>query len=475
MIKQKLNSFKKLLPRSKSLESLSIYFIGAFLLKGISIITTPIFTRVLSIEGYGIYSIYGTWVSIFAVLIGLQMAGSIPTARIHLGAGAERFDGFIRSILGLSFLTFLVFSFLALMFSSSLSIFLDIDAKLIPYLLINSFGTSCATFYLTYCIQLKKPKKHFKFSVVNTLAIIILSLSLVIYFKSDKYMGRIIGPAIVSVFAIGFVYKNLYFKIKTKISLIDWRYALPLSLPLIIHLMSNLIVGQSDRIIINKFIGYESAAIYSVAYSIGGLGLIIAEITNKSWSPWYLDSTKANKNSLINKVVKLYVLVISLVFIIVILVAPEIFYLMAPKEYSVGITSSVFVTCGVFFQFLYRFPLGYEQYSQRMKWVAIATVISALVNIGLNYYLIPLYGMEGAAIATLISYIVLFIIHELVARKLIKDYNIHYKNYLLGIVSIFLVALYSIYFNDSLLMRYSMLLVVSITYSLIIYNNRKVF
>lgn len=453
-------------------KSLSIYFIGAFLLKGISIFTTPIFTRVLSTEGYGIYSIYGTWVKIFAIIIGLQMSGAIPTARVHLGEG--RFDGFIRSSLGLSFLTFLLFSSLFVVFRKDLSLLLEIDVKLIPYLLINSFGTSCVTFYLTYCIQTKNAPKHFKFSVINALAIIILSLALVLYLDTEKYMGRIIGPSIVSAFVILFVYKNLFFKIKSKIKLIDWKYAIPLSFPLIIHLLSNLIIGQSDRIIINKFMGYEPAAIYTVAYTIGGLGLVIAEITNKSWSPWYLDATKANKGNKINDVSKVYVLIISLVFIAVMLVSPEIFYLMAPKEYAVGITSGVIITCGVFFQFLYRFPLGYEQYSKRMKWVAIATIISSLVNIGLNYYLIPLYGMEGAAGATLISYIVLFLIHEFVARSIIKNYNINFRNYLLGIASVILVAIFSLYFKDLWFMRYILLLVFLILFSILIYRKKEI-
>ena len=90
------------LVKNSFLSALSIYFLGTFLLKGISVFTTPIFTRVLTLEGFGIFTIYQTWVSIFAVFIGLQMSGSIGTARVYLGE--HNFFSYLRSVLALSFI-----------------------------------------------------------------------------------------------------------------------------------------------------------------------------------------------------------------------------------------------------------------------------------------------------------------------------------------------------------------------------------
>lgn len=461
----------KILNKNKFIGSLAIYFLGTFLIKGISIITTPVFTRILSTYDYGIISIYQTWVNIFAIFIGLQLSGSIATARVHLPV--ERFTSYLRSILGLSVLSFLGISLISVIFTKPLAVLLQLESRLIPFILLQAFGTYCAVFYLTYTIQTKQPKKHLWFSVLKTIAIVTISILLVLSFKEDKYMGRIIGFTVVNIFVVGFVYRKLYFSSKTKIAKEDWKYALPLSLPLIVHLISNLIIGQTDRLIINKFIGFEAAAIYSVAYTIGSLGLMIAETTNNVWSPWYLDNTKLKQNDKISSLSQLYVFGIAIMFIAVMLTAPEILMLMAPEQYATGIGSLIIVTGSVFFQFLYRFPLAYEQYSRNMKWVAVSTIISAAINLLLNYLFIPKWGIIGAAFATYISYVFLFLMHELVARKIIGGYNIRFLNYVPGIVAVNILAIVSNFLVEYWLIRYALLAIFVFSIVLYILKNKK--
>lgn len=450
-------SIVSIIGKNKMASSLAIYFFGTFLIKGISIITTPIFTRILTTHDYGIISIYQTWANIFAIFIGLQLSGSIPTARVHLPT--EQFSSYLRSILGLSAISFIGISLFSFLFMKPLASILQLESQLVPFLILQAFGTYSAVFYLTYTIQTKQPKNHLRFSLLKTIAVVTISIVLVLSFSTQKYMGRIIGFTVVNVFIIGWVYNKFFFHAKSKIALTDWKYALPLSLPLIIHLISNLIIGQSDRLIINKYIGFEAAAIYSVAYTIGALGLMIAEATNNVWSPWYLENTKKKKNVTISDLSKLYIFGIAIVFIAVMLAAPEILLLMAPKEYSEGIGSLIIITASIFFQFLYRFPLGYEQYSKNMKWVAVSTIISAIVNLLLNYFFIPKWGIIGAAIATYISYVLLFFLHEFVARKIIGGYNIEFFNYVPGIIAVNLLAIFSFLFVGNWQFRYALLVI----------------
>lgn len=460
----------KIQKKNKFASSLTIYFFGTFLINVISIITAPIFTRILTTYDYGIISIYQTWVNIFAIFIGLQLSGSIATARVHLPV--ERFSSYLRSILGLSVLSFLGITLISIIFTNPLASLLQLEPRLIPFILLQAFGTYCGVFYLTYTIQTKQPKKHLWFSVLKTIAIVTISIVLVLSFKEDKYMGRIIGFTVVNIFVVGFVYRKLFFSSKTKITKDDWIYALPLGLPLIVHLISNLLIGQSDRLVINKYIGFEAAAIYSVAYTIGSLGLMIAEATNNVWSPWYLDNTKLNNTEKISNLSKIYVIGIAIIFIAVMLTAPEILTLMAPEQYAIGIGSLIIVTGSVFFQFLYRFPLAYEQYSRNMKWVVVSTIVSALINLGLNFLFIPHWGIIGAAFATYISYVFSFVLHEIVARKIIGGYNISFFNYIPGILAVNLIAIVSFYLVKHLYVRYALLLSLVLIIGLYIYKNK---
>ncbi|MDA8769643.1 oligosaccharide flippase family protein [Schleiferiaceae bacterium] len=433
------------------LRSLGIYFLGTFLLRGISVFTTPIFTRVLTLEGFGIFSIYQTWVSIFAVFIGLQMSGSIGTARVHLGE--QNLLSYLRSILALSFISFFIFTILFVFLEHHILHLLQLELRHLPYLVIQSFGTACSTFYLIYTIQTKQPNKHLRFSVLNVTVTIALSLLFVFMFEQDKYMGRIIGGASIGLAIIIYVYKELYFKIKSKIDIEHWKFAIPLSLPLIVHLLANLIIGQSDRVIINKYLGFEQAAIYSVAYAIGSLGLMIAEATNNVWSPWYLDNTHLKNDNKVNQMSKLYILLMSIVFSVFVLFSPEILLIMAPSSYATGSKCIIIVAFGVFFLYLYRFPLAYQQYAKNLKLVALCTISSGLINIGLNFLFIPKYGIDGAAYATFISYVTLFFLHELVARKILSNYNIEFKNYITGFVIVFIFTVFTYVFIDELVFR----------------------
>lgn len=200
--------------------------------------------------------------------------------------------------------------------------------------------------------------------------------------------------------------------------------------------------------------------------------MIFAEITNKIWSPWYLENTKSQNKVLINKVVRIYSLVVAYVFIMGMLIAPELLKIMAPKEYWIGINSLIIVSLGVYFQFLYRFPLGYEQFSKKMIWVSINTIISALINIGLNVILIDIYGIVGAAIATLLSYIILFLLHEFIARVVIKNYNIEFKGYLFGIVTCLLFAFIALLFVEIIILRYGIVLIINLFLILYMFKNK---
>jgi len=446
----------KILNNQKFASSFIIYLVATLLLKGIGFITTPIFTRILSPSEYGIVTIFNTWVLFFAVFIGFQVSGSIATARIH--KPPHLFDSYLKSITILSLLGAIIIAGICFLLKKELSSLLQIDVELIPHLLVQAYGLSCATFYSNYTIQMKQPKNNAMFSIIIAIIIVSLSLALIMRLQHDKYLGKIYSGTIVYFFVIIFVLKRFIFGQKSKLKLSDWKYSFALGAPLIIHLLANIIIGQSDRIFLKQYLGNESAAIYSVAYSVGTLGMLLVGVCTNIWSPWYLDNTKAGNHNNVNDVTKKYTIIISAAFVILMLIAPDILKIMAPKEYWSGVNCLIIIVVGVFFQFLYRFPLGYEQYSINLRWVAFCTITAALSNIVLNYFLISLMGMVGAAIATLISYIVLFSLHEIVARKIIKGYNIELTSYLLSIIGCLLFAIISYFLIDFWYIRYSILL-----------------
>lgn len=452
--------------------SFFIFFIGAILIKGISFLTTPIFTRILTPDEYGIITIFNTWVSFFAVFIGFQVSGSIASARIHRTSG--NLNSYMKSIVLLSLVGAVSFLIISVFFNSLLSKVLNIDNELIPHLIVQSYGLSCATIYTLYTIQTKQPKQNLMFSVSVTLVTVVSSILLILSFESDKYIGRIYGGTFANILVVGFVLKSFVIG-KTEIfSFGDWKYAIIIGSPLIIHLLANIIIGQSDRIFLKEMIGLKEAAIYSVCYNISIIGMMFAEVGNKVWSPWYLDNTKIGNNNLVNDNAKIFSIGVAFVFIVIMLISPEILALMAPSEYLVGKYTLVLVTSSVYFQFLYRFPLGYQQYRENMRWIAANTISVGIINLALNYFFINKYGLVGAAIATYISYIFLFTFHELVARKVLKNYNIKFNSYLPGLLVTTFFTIISLFLADFWYYRYALLIIIFI-FIFLIYKKRNNF
>lgn len=439
-----------------------IYIVCSFILKGISFLTTPIFTRVMDTTDFGIVGAVSTWVTFVAIFICCQVSGSVASARVH--KSLEDFNTFVGSITVFGIISAAILGTIMILLRNLIGPLMGIQPKLVIHVVIQAYEVALVSLYTSYLIQLKRPKCYLVFAVITTLAIVLLGLLFVLTAKDERYIWRIWATTIVDCVVALFIIVKFLPKAKlNKQRLIsDWRFALSLGLPLIFHLISTTILGQSDRLFILHMIGESDAGIYTVAYSIGLIGMIFANACNDAWSPWYLENTKAKNDDTIKKMARLYIAFIALCFVEVYMIAPEIMEIMAPEPYWKAKPTVLFIIFAVFLQFLYRFPQAYETYCMNLKWTAIATMTAAILNCVLNYFLIQLWGINGAALATAISYMVLFFIHEIVARKIIGGYNIPIKTYIIPTLVCMGAGVLSFAFINVFWIRITILLVIAV-------------
>ena len=100
------------------------------------------------------------------------------------------------------------------------------------------------------------------------------------------------------------------------------------------------------------------------------------------------------------------------------LVAPELLLIMGGKEYLETKYLIPPVMVGYVFQFVYSLYVNIEFYHKKQKNIAFGTMIACVINIILNYLLIPKFGYIAAAYTTLIGYISLYVIHYIFVKKL---------------------------------------------------------
>ncbi|MGL5904405.1 MAG: oligosaccharide flippase family protein [Cetobacterium sp.] len=430
---------------NKLLKNGLLYTVGGLLLQGVNFFTLPIFTRLLSVESFGIVSIYNTWLSILAIFICFQSHGSIGIAKVNYSN--EEFEEYTSDIILLSSVIFMLWTIIFLLFKSKIGILLNLSIEIIFIMLIQSFFNTIITLKSTIYIFEEKAKQKLSLSFLNIIFNVIFSIIFIKYLYEDKtYLGRIVGGAIPTIILGIYFYIDIIRKKMPKINLNHWKFCLTLTIPIIFHGLSGIVLGSSDRIMLEKYKGFYETGLYSLIYNFGMIISMIWGALNSAWVPWYYENMKKENHFLIRKYSKNYLYLFTTLCIGFLMLSPEVIKIMAPEKYWTSIVFLPLIVGGYYFNYLYSFSVNYEFYSKKTTYIAFATTAAAGINFLLNLYFIPKYGGVGAALTTLISYLAMFLFHEGLVRMKFKYSILKKREYLLDIFLIIIFSfVYSIY------------------------------
>ena len=426
------------------------YTLGNFFLKGVAFLTVPIFTRLLTPSDFGIISLYTTWVGVFTILVGLSLDSSVIRAYQDF---KEDYDQYLSSVLFLSVLSLILTLLLGTILRNTISNIIGFPYYIIMLIIFQSYFVFIIGFNNMRYISQYLYKKSLLISISNTVIGVIISIFLVLSLSESKYLGKIMGMFIPVLFIGITVFCVVLLKGKKLVNIKYWKYALFLSIPMIPHVLAHLILGQSDRVLIDRYIGSDAVGIYSFAYSIGLISQVLLGSLNNAWVPWFYKKMDENDKETIIKVSQKYIAVFSFSIIALIYISPELIKIMGPVNYWEASTIIPIVILAYFFQFLYTLLVNIQFYLKKNYFIPVGTIVAAILNIGLNIYFIPLYGYMAAAYTTLVSYIVLFLMHYFITNHIFKS-NV-YKFYLFLratlIITLFTLLFYLI--QDVLLLR----------------------
>ena len=394
--------------------------LSTILLYAITFFSAPLFSRLLGTENYGVVQVYNTWVSFFVVILGLYTRGTLSIAKVNLEE--DEFMGYQSSVLFLSLCGFIIISILLLLFSPLVVPFFGLNIKYLILMLAQSFGFYCVYFINTKFTYEMKAKINLLISVSIALANFALSFLLIkILHAEHLYTGRIVGMAIPYIMS-GIVILIYVFKQgKTFFNKKYWRFCLPLCLPLIFHGISGIICASSDKIMIQKMLGLTSVGIYALAYNFSNIMDSIWGALHNSWDPFFFEFVKENKLNELKRRSGKYIRLFTCLAVGFILLSPEVYQIFASTEYQDGCIIIPVVVLSIYAIFVYAFAANYEFCFKRTDIVAIGSVIAGIANVALNFVLIICLGYFGAAVATLLSNIILAIVHIIFAKQLVKD------------------------------------------------------
>ena len=275
--------------------------LSTVLLRGISIFTAPLFTRLLGTSGYGVTQIYNTWVAVIAIVFTLQTQGTLVNARVEYPEGDQlRYQS---SAMSLSTLVYLIFSALVLCFIGPISGALKLSWFLIVLMLIQGFGTFCVNFLNTKFVYEFKAGRNMVMSLVVTLTTLILSIVLILLLpKQINYLGRISAIAVTyGVLGIP-VCIWILAKGKTFYNKEYWKFCVVLAIPAVFYNLSDLILGQSDKVMLQQMMDEATVGCYGAALNFGGIMFTLFTALNNSWCPFFFEDMKqGNRENLREK------------------------------------------------------------------------------------------------------------------------------------------------------------------------------
>lgn len=398
-----------------------------FTQKGISFITVPIFTRIMTTEEYGIYSVYTSWYSILTIFATLHLSYYVFNKGLVKYENDK--DEFVTSIQSLSAFITIVLIGIYLPLRNPINTVIGLSTPFFLCMMIQILFEPP----ILYWTARKRFEYDYKSVLLVTLVIAVLNPVIgILLIKSHIFdnaaFARIISISLVT--AVGGCATALSINRKSNkiFSGKYWKYALGFNLPLIPHFLSSTILNQADRIMIERMTTKTNAALYSVAYSAAMVCNLFSQAMQQAFLPWLYQKMGKQDYKKIAYIINAFLIFILGILTIVICFAPEIIWILGSSKYSEAIWVIPPVCGSVFFILLQNLFANVEYYFEKTKAVAVASVGVAILNIILNYIFINIFGYIAAGYTTLFCYLAYSITHFILMRKLCRANNVDLNN-----------------------------------------------
>lgn len=395
--------------------------LSVLLINSIPFFTGSLFSRLLGTSGYGSLKIYNIWASVIAILFTLQTQSTLVNARVEYSL--EEQDSYASSVMSLSVLVFLLCGTAVLIFIEPISELLRLEPMLIGLMLLQAFGTFSLNFLNTKFVYEFKAGKNMLTSLSLTLITLGLSLILILQLPQQiRYYGRVIAIAVT--YGVIGIPACIYIlaKGKTFIRRDYWKFCIALAVPSVFYNLSDLLLGQSDQVMLQQMLSETEVGQYSLAWTFGNVMFVIFGALNKTWCPFFFDEMKQGKRKSMWEKTANFLELFTVLSVGFILLAAEVYHFYASPDYWASTNLIPLFVSSYYLNFLCTFPVNFEYYHKRTKMVAAVTIAASLLNIVLNYFMIRWIGMAGAALATLISHGSQLVIHYLYCRYHLGDY-----------------------------------------------------
>lgn len=396
------------------------YTVSSIAIRAVAIITSPIYTSMLSTDDYGRANIFNSWIELFNIITCLCIVYSIGRAKIDY---KEKFDEYMSALQGLSSSFAFAVLIIAMIFREQISGFIKYEVPLVMALFAYLVIYPSVQYMQEKCRFEYRYRENIAISLITCIGTVVLSITLMYLFNDRRYIGKILGTILPTfLLGIGF-YINILRKGRVFYNRLYWSYALRIGLPMIPHALALVILAQIDRIMIKNICGDSDAGLYTYGYSIATLLAIFTNAIGQAWLPWLNEQLDAGNRSRVRSMQKKLILLGCFLSLGFITVAPEALMILAPRARAYWVAKWVIppVALGTLAQYFYTHYVNIELFYKKTPIIAASSVMAAALNYILNSIFIPRFGYIAAAYTTLASYVLLMLFHYFAVNHVLKE------------------------------------------------------
>ena len=409
----------------------AVYGISTILGRFLNFLLVPFYTNVLAPGEYGIVAYVYSLIAFINVFYsyGMETAYFKYSSTLEIGTTKQNFSTPFISLFGTS----IFFSFLIFILSSSIVKIIAIPAQYDSIILYTAgiLAFDCIAIIPFASLRMEHKAKLFALIKFSNIVINVgMNLILLLMFK----MG------VVGVFISGFIASTATLLMLTPIiikhftiefNLPLWKSLLKFSLPYVPSGLASMVIQVVDRPILRSITDDATVGIYQANYRLGIFMMLIVSMYDYAWRPFYFSTAKEpDAKDIFARVLTYLVLIMSTVFLIITFFIEDIVKInifgryIIGQNYWVGLNIVPVVLLGYLFLGISSNLSAGMYIEKKTKYSPLITGVGALVNITANFLLIPIFGMMGAAIATLLAYISMTIMMYFVVQRI---YPISYE------------------------------------------------
>ena len=394
----------------------AIFGAGTFISKVLVFLLMPFYTALLSTEQFGVADVLSQTANLIIPLAVLGISDGLFRFALE-GSKADR-----ARVFNSAFFVFLCGLIPIAALVQILRIFSIYDGYvwlIFFYVFSANLHSICAN-YIRAC---DKTKTFALQGIINTALTIVFNILFLAVFKMGV-LGYVLSVAVsdltVTLGLIIFckIYKDIRFKIPDKALL---GSMLKFSIPYIPTTMMWMITSASDRFILTAFSGASENGLYAAAYKLPTLISLAGGVFVEAWHLSSVnDASDKERSGFFEGVYKNYIGIMFMGASTIVVFSKILTMLLLNSSYYASWKYVPVLSIAMIFSAFSAF-MGSVYFIEKRSTRSLITAASgAISNIALNVLLIPKYGAMGAAIATVASYVLVYVIRACDTRRYLK-------------------------------------------------------